>query len=93
MLQPKRQSGIRDETHDETKKRNILKSSIRSAFAGMSGLIDRDGDESSEFSKMPSLDELMAKLRGERRGQIKVQDQDSVSHSERMFGTEDCYEN
>ena len=73
-----------DETHDETKKRNMLKSSIRSAFAGMSGLIDRDGDESSEFSKMPSLDELMAKLRGERRGQGGA---GSRFGKERMFGT------
>ena len=63
----------------------MLKSSIRSAFAGMSGLIDRDGDESSEFSKMPSLDELMAKLRGERRGQGGA---GSRFGKERMFGTE-----
>lgn len=74
-----------DETHDETKKRNMLKSSIRSAFAGMSGLIDTDGDESSEFSKMPSLDDLMAKLRGERRGQGGAR---SRFGKERMFGTE-----
>jgi len=74
-----------DENHDEKKKRDMLKSSIRSAFAGMSGLVDLDGDDSLKFSKMPSLADLMAQLRGERRGQGGA---GSRFGKERMFGTE-----
>lgn len=74
-----------NDNHDEKKKRDMLKASVRNAFAGLSALVGEEGDDSSNFGKMPSLEDLISQCRDERRGNGSGSNR---FDKERMFGTE-----